>query len=607
MQLDKIKFLSNASDIMIVEEGYGGSSKYKFKKNGKKYFLKIGKFKLIDNLEEILNECHINHSKIIECGIYDNQNNYIILEFLNGTNLKHALNNYDKKFIYEFGFHMGEQYRNIKDKYGIKEVSEDERSNFFNDCHERIKDLKSTLTKQQNYINKEEKELIEFFIKYLENNFNLFENSISVFNHTDIKPSNFIIKDKVIYAVDIENTGYKEIAYALEWSYARSDYNNEKNWSFARGYLDGLFNLNVPQNVLKSCNYVYAFNKVKYLKDLLEKQKYEELNKFMHFFKDNLLKENDIIIDEKLNSPFNIEKLCLEGFDISLVKGSYNGYNLTFKCCKNKQNYFLKVMNISEKTYKKTLLNYKIIEDSKIPTSKIITSGVLLEDKCYYILFEFIDLKEMNYDRKYIKYEDSYRLGKLVAQHLIRLKGKKYDNISVIDKNDLYTRINDILDKLFQYPNYSDVISHSKEEIKERIDFYIESFNDEPIDLIHADVKFGNILYDDSEKIYFIDNESLIYSYDIINFFHNIHERFRTNNMTESYRGFLNGYLKFMNNGKIPERIEGQIKLLLIFHIIIYSLDYLKKKCSKEKIDEFFPIYDDYVFNGKSIDWLEKC
>ena len=56
MVLENIKFLKGAKNINIISEGYSGAYKCSFEKNGNKYFLKIGKFKINENLEDMLNK-----------------------------------------------------------------------------------------------------------------------------------------------------------------------------------------------------------------------------------------------------------------------------------------------------------------------------------------------------------------------------------------------------------------------------------------------------------------------------------------------------------------------------------------------------------------------
>lgn len=102
MEIQKINFLQDATDFIDAAGGFSGAIKKYFKKEGKQYFLKIGKFQVRNDLEDLLTQAEIPHPKVIESGIFDEENSYIVEEIANGTPLKEKLNEYDKKFIYEF-------------------------------------------------------------------------------------------------------------------------------------------------------------------------------------------------------------------------------------------------------------------------------------------------------------------------------------------------------------------------------------------------------------------------------------------------------------------------------------------------------------------------
>ena len=156
---------------------------------------------------------------------------------------------------------------------------------------------------------------------------------------------------------------------------------------------------------------------------------------------------------------------------------------------------------------------------------------------------------------------------------------------------------------MYQYDNYSQYVKWSKEETIKYIDTYIKEFQEEPLNLIHRDIKFGNILYDKGENLIFVDNETITYSYDILNFLYNIHDGFRPN-ANKAYHGFVNGYLSYMNQGVIPKRIEGQAKLLLLYYYFRIVLAFLEKRGKETEIEEYMNLCEEYIVKGKTVEWL---
>lgn len=258
---------------------------------------------------------------------------------------------------------------------------------------------------------------------------------------------------------------------------------------------------------------------------------------------------------------------------------------------------------MSEKRFKRVLKQYKLLEEAKIPISKVRNYGVCKKDKCYYVVSDFVPYKEMNTEKELTTFEEGRKYGIMVAQHFERLKGKTCSELSILDDKKLYSDILDHVNKVYQYDNYTAYIKWTKEETIKYINTYINCFKEEPLNLVHRDIKFGNILYDKGENLIFVDNESISYSYDIINFLYNIHEGFRTD-LKNAYQGFVNGYLTHMNHGTIPKRIEGQAKLLLLYYLFRIVLAFLEKRGKEKDIEVYMGFCEDYIAKGKRIEWL---
>lgn len=601
MQLNKIDFLDGISNIEVIDKGYSGASKYLFIKGNKKYFLKIGKFEIVKDLEQIFVSNEISHPTIIDSGKYDDDLNYIIEKYIEGKDLKEELDSYDSKFIYEYGFEMGAQYRKLRSIYPDKPMTNEKYEEYLSNVYERVKDLKS-LIQNNDKINFNDRKFLDYIITYLNKNINLIKNSRLVFGHTDIKPSNYLLSNKTIIATDIEHTDYKELSLSMLWTFARCDYKDEKNLAFARGYLDGLYNFCVPCTVLDCFNYTYLFSMAQHCIKYIKKDKYNELSKFIQFVNENYMINHELKISEKLKSILNIDDIeLLKDSNITLVKGSYSPNNLTFKCQNKSKTYFLKIMKMSQEHYKKALESYSLLGRCGIPISPIIDNHCILKNKYYYTISKFVELNEMD-ESIGTAFQDGFKNGELVASYLIKLKGNHLKNAGIHDKNYLLENIKKDINKIYGKSEHSDYIHWSKKDINIYVDKYIKSFEKEPIDLIHGDVKFGNLLYGDNE-IYFTDNESLVFSYDIMNFMYNIHEGFlEEENLC--YKGFVNGYLKYMNNGVIPYRIQNQVRLLLIYYVLRTIKDIIDNKSDESRLKYVIKGCKYYIDEDKTIEWL---
>lgn len=595
MELGGIAFLNGATNIEAVEKGFSGAFKYSFYKNDKKYFLKIGKFSVNEELEIILNKAKINHTKIIEFKKYNEEFNYIIEEYIEGQTIKEKLNEKYEKFIYEYGFEIGKEYANLRKIFPDKPLDDKAKNDHKKKIDEEIENLKEIL-KQNNKLSKEITDFCKFAMNYLNENFQMFENSTMVFGHTDVKPSNFILYKTIVYASDIEHTDYKELSLALIWSYARDDFNDEKNLAFARGYLDGLYNLNVPQNILAAINYNYMYSMIHQCNKYIRKENYHKLEMLARKANENYIKDGKVIISEKLNSNLNnIEEV--KNFDISLVSGSYDPYNLTFKC---NNDYFLKVMKMNENKFKKIMESYKLMEDLKIPISPVKKYGKI-SDSCYYVLFKYYDWPNLG-DEANKTFENGVKYGEQIAYILSKLKGNKVNGAYKYGKSELYEEIIKHIEEVYSNSNWDKYLSWKKDEVLEYVDKLIIYFDDNDIDLIHGDIKFDNILESNNEII-IVDNESLMYSFDIINFKYNIQNGFYKN--SQFYQGFVNGYLKATGNGIILDKIQNQAKLLLLFYVIRLVRDILINTSSSHKLSYYIEICNEYIWKDKVILWLK--
>ncbi len=604
MLSQKIKFLEGVTKFEEAVGGYSGAQKFLFEKNEKKYFIKIGKFEVRDDLEELFSWADIPHPKVVESGTYDEENNYIIEEFADGTPLKFKLDDFAPKFVYEFGFRIGERYRNLRKKFPDKPVSDETYANYMKQVDKYLERLAISVRENKDKLSESQKVFLDYIKNFLNNKRKLVKESVMVFGHTDVKPSNFLISEREINVIDFEHTDYKELSLSLLWSFARADFKDEKNYSFANGYLDGLFNFYVPKNFLKCCNYTYLFNMCKYCCDYIENGEFDKLDKLMNYIQLNFMKNGKIQVDKNLLKVAKVEDFSmLKDFEITYMKGSYSPDNLTFKCENGDKKYFLKIMQTNKRNLQHCLDLYELMQHLNIPISPVRTYGSCCDNR-FFIINDFIEYPEMDLHANSLTFEEGVRLGQLVAKELKKLKGHKAAGVRTFDKNDLSKTLTCDVEFVFGESEKCPFIDMKKCDALSIIYKLIKSFDDEKLVLIHGDVKFGNILFDGKDKVVFVDNESLMCSYDIINFLYNILSGFEGSKVL-LYQGFVNGYLKFMNDGQIPQRIQGQAKLLIFARLLRDVKAILNKTGSDKRIKLLNELCQKYIVCDEGIVWLK--
>ena len=282
------------------------------------------------------------------------------------------------------------------------------------------------------------------------------------------------------------------------WSFARSDLNDEKNLAFAKGYINALFNFNIPKNILNCFDYTYLFNVAGFSIKYIENKEYDKLSTLIKYIKEKYETNNELKISDNLKSVIDLSRLdILKRCDVTIIDGSYSPNNLTFKCQTNENIYFLKVMEMTDECYKDTIRFYEILNQYNIPCAQMIKSGYFLKNRCYYIVYKFIELKEMD-ESIGNTFLDGFKSGQLVAKSLIKLKNEKVKPDKIYDKDNLYQNIMSDIEFIYSNSNNFKYMFWNKEELINYINKYIKSFDKEPINLIHGDIKFGNILYENN-------------------------------------------------------------------------------------------------------------
>lgn len=257
--LDKIDFLKGYTNFEPITKGHSAIAKFKVELAGKIYFVKITSHTVNDTTDKILDEAEIPHAKVYSTGKIDDATFFIVEEFIDGPMFKDCFDMETEKFIYERGFYMGACYAKLRKKNPDKKVDEESFSAIkvrvdrvmreFEDFIKNHSGIEQT-PEWHNFIS-----LKNYFLSHLDD----IKNSIMVYGNTDIQPSNFMLKDELI-AVDFESTGYAEITNAIRWGLVRSEIEHQDKYSaFAQGYLEGVFQFQIPKCVKKAMVCMFAF------------------------------------------------------------------------------------------------------------------------------------------------------------------------------------------------------------------------------------------------------------------------------------------------------------------------------------------------------------
>lgn len=595
-----IHFLEGATDFEECTGGYSSAKKYFFTKDGKRYFIKIKDSKIRSDIEEFLTSYSIPHAKVIEVGQNLDGFSFIIEEFVEGKDLFDQFFVKSTKGIYEYGFKLGEKYSNFRKDFKDKKVDK-KALEIFNEKHERVEREFDERCKGLDKLTSKSKKTFLDLKDYFENNLSDIKNSLMCFGCTDIKPKNFMItNENKLVAVDFEQIKHFEFSTALRWGLVSGDADLiEKYLSFSSGYMEGYFQFNVPERVLSAINCMFAMMAFREIKKYIEKDNFEKAEKYIEII-EKYVKNGQVDITERLiNFKPNVCRL-IKGAKFEVVDGSYDDHNLVFKCTKGNKKYFLKIMEGSEEKLGLRLKKYNILAKSKIPTPKIYCSGKASCEKMF-VLFEFIDGKEWDKFFDENDFESGVKCGIKVAEafkpiwelkdeslyHIVTIEDimkKNYENIEIAYSSDIKNQI-----------------PCDKKEIIKLLNKFKKHFKDEPMHLTHADLKFANVLSKTGEDFYIADNESYCIGYEIVNFRYNISDKFFSNT-TPINKGFLKGYLQCVYGEKLPKRLDGQIKFVMLCCFLNHAKRMAIKKSDVKKIKFYKELFDN-GFYEKDIDW----
>lgn len=607
--IDKIPYLKGYTKVVPITEGHSDAIKFLVEKDEKKYFVKIKETHISKKLNEKLCQANIPHPEIFEIGFLSSASKkqyYIIEAFLEGETLKNKMSKVDKKFIYEYGFELGEKYKNFQATNPDIEMDANQFEHFEKYVCREIDFNKNHMQTYKNQLGINYGFIVNIRNQLL-HKYKMMRKCPIIYSNTDIKPSNFMIQDKKIYAIDFESTEYCNMLFAMRYGFYFNDSDTlKKSIVFLEGYLEGFYQLQIPSIIVKNLNSIFLLMLLKYVNKLLLHEEFEKLNSRLQSIQEEYFHGESMVLKNLLTFGFDLSKITmLKGFGIELQKGSYSPYNLTFKCTNNQKSYFLKAMLNNHKG--RGLIGYQLLEAYNIPTVKILKKGFEEKYNRFYYVAEYKDLQECSLFMDDKSFEQGYILGKKVAQYFYRLKDVKVDNLPCFDIEKFYRDLKKNMDEIFKDKNISSIfqkyISYSKEELSQFAAQYYKAFECEPLHLIHEDIKPGNILSDGKTQVCFVDNEGLLYSYDMMNFRWNYMHCFGQK-PSISFQGLVKGYLEQLNDGSIPSRIHFQIKFMLIYLMIDDTIR-VKNKMKDEVCLKKYQIIMKEILNNHLIGWLE--
>lgn len=292
--------------------------------------------------------------------------------------------------------------------------------------------------------------------------------------------------------------------------------------------------------------------------------------------------------------PYKI-KFVKDGDILEEVLDGYSGA-LIYKVIRGNKNYFLKLFNseFNENSIKKCREILEIYKKLDIRTLDIIDYGIVEELNRYYIVYNFIEGKNLKRFTNADEYtlEDVREYGKYIGQKMLKLKNfEEYDK-DIFRPNDIKKAVNKVIYNFFtilEDEKFKSVITKyfSVDELKEfknKLEIYSDLLNNIEPKLINGDIKRSNIMVDNNNDLYVVDIESMKLDYDVINFRHQITWRLFDGNEKEAC--YVKGYFDGLYNDIRPENFEKFVMFVIIFNFFEASFS-MYNKAEYQKLEKY--------------------
>jgi len=236
-----IKSSINWINIQPLNKGWSKDEKYIVTDNqGDKYLLRISSIELYESknkqfylLKEIEN-IGINASRVIDFGILNEKEIYMLLTWLDGESAEEVVSKLSNNDAYILGIEAG------KILYKLHSIPIDNVSSSWWDKYQKKMPIKiENINKCE--LEFPEKELV---VDYVKNNMFLVENRKQSFSHGDFHVGNMIVKDGKIGIIDFDKNTIADPYDEFKpfcWNVFVNEY-------FETGLINGYFNNNIPKD-----------------------------------------------------------------------------------------------------------------------------------------------------------------------------------------------------------------------------------------------------------------------------------------------------------------------------------------------------------------------
>lgn len=291
--------MDNIIDETTLEEiigGHSGSKLYKLKCNDNIYCIKLFEnskqdLNVIKTICNIYSTLGIPSLKLVAEGQNKQSKNYVLYNYIEGSDLKTLSKQLSDSKIYEYGIKLGEYLKKLKN-FSLEDANIIPAVDI-NKLTNRVNELYKSLTQNHMVKNLFEEYFTIGKIKMLIKKHNeykcLFNESDLHLIHGDIKMSNTMIdKEGNFYLIDIESMKFSydvlNFRYQIVWKLMKG---NEKELLFTKGMLDQLYDYTRPENFYEQLIYVFVLNFVEHTNHISNNE--EKLINFFQNIKDVFL------------------------------------------------------------------------------------------------------------------------------------------------------------------------------------------------------------------------------------------------------------------------------------------------------------------------------
>lgn len=603
-----IEFLKDATNIEEALGGYSGAKSYFFTKGDNEYFIKIGTNprNCGADFEQMITNAHITHPAIIEFKTTPEGIPYIIEEKAKGVTGKSLLLKKHEKYFYEYGFIQGKEWSNIKQVYPDRPITQEEIIKEKTNINKTINEFYEIVDFSK--LTPFSKQIINVLTEYIKTHENAICSAIYTYGHPDLKLSNLLIDGRKVISIDFQSVKYNNVARSAYCSLIRRHYEeNEKHWAYVSGYLDGLYNCNVPDIVYDNLTLYLCLFALKMFASIMSKGKWEYVDTYCAFLSTNFLKNNTIDSRKLLGRFYEIRNIkVLDGYTFSFVAGSYDPNSFVFRCDKqNAQSYFLKIRRGGKHELHRIQSINTILNHYHYPCPPMKECG-LLNDAFTYSINTFIPSIPYPEVKGQEGFEIGEKLGAKLASYHLSIRHHKDTESSPKDVSQAFfdnimQHVHFILDSNSEY---ACLYPYTKEQTLAYLEQWKQSYAQDQLYFTHADLKMGNVLYDGKE-MYIVDLANFGYGYELHNFTYSLYSCLsKEYPKKDIFSGWIRGYLKGVY-GYLPTCLQDEARAIMLFQLVRVIKGLIDGNGGTHSLQDCLDMVDKYITKGETIEWLQ--